>query len=71
MILVAHIPPGLFEKHRFYYWFYTYYNDVFLALINKHRDVIGSMHFGHHHTDTFRVLYNQTGQPLSSASGLV
>lgn len=58
VILLAHIPPGLFEKHPFYYWYYPYYNDVMLALLEKHKDTIGSMHFGHHHTDTFRVLYN-------------
>ena len=62
VIVVAHIPPGVFEKHRDYHWFYPFYNEMFASLLKKHSSTIGSVHMAHHHTDSFRVLYDDIGE---------
>ncbi|KAK2157187.1 hypothetical protein LSH36_196g05044 [Paralvinella palmiformis] len=66
VIVVAHVPPGVFEKHRNKHWFYPYYNDLFLFLLKKHSAIIGSVHMAHHHTDSFRVHYEDDGTPVTS-----
>ena len=64
-MLVGHVPPGQFEKHSNTYWFRPFFNDVFLQLLRKHADVIASAHFAHHHSDTFKVIYDQTSGQLT------
>lgn len=61
-IVIGHVPPGLFEKHEYYYWYYEFYNEVFCGLLRKHNQTISSLHFSHHHTDTFRVFYDNKGE---------
>ena len=60
-MVIAHIPPGTFEKHRDKHWFYPYYNDAFLFLLQKFHDTIGSIHMAHHHTDTFKLVRDTEG----------
>jgi sphingomyelin phosphodiesterase acid-like 3 len=62
VILIGHVPPGLFEKHNYTYWYRPFFNNVFLQLLRKHSDVIASAHFAHHHTDTFRVVADDNGK---------
>ena len=62
-LVIAHVPPGVFEKHRDYHWYYPLYNEAFVRLVRKHAASIGSMHMAHHHTDSFRLLQGNTGQP--------
>ena len=71
VILVAHIPPGQFEKHANYKWFYDYYNEVFISLLKKHEGTIGSTHMGHHHTDSFRVVYADDGERIFFSASAV
>ena len=61
-MIITHIPPGMFEKHRSKYWFYPEKNNEFHNLLLKHADVIGSFHAGHHHTDSFKVVYGANGK---------
>jgi hypothetical protein len=56
VLVLAHVPPGKFEKHRDYDWFYPYYNEMFTFQLQKFSDVIGSVHMAHHHTDTYRLI---------------
>ena len=66
VIIVAHVPPGVFEKHPSKYWFYPKFNTRFVELLRDHADTIGSMHFAHHHTDSFRMVYSDSrGRYLS------
>ena len=62
VIFVQHIPPGKFEKHKSYHWFYPSHNVRFIELVRNFADVIGSMHSAHHHTDSFRVFYDNNGK---------
>ena len=63
-MIITHIPPGMFEKHRSKYWFYPEKNNQFHDLLLKHAGVIGSFHAGHHHTDSFKVVYDANGKYL-------
>ncbi|KAK6633579.1 hypothetical protein RUM44_004186 [Polyplax serrata] len=68
--LVGHIPPGVDERqggglppsqfayqHRF--------NRKYLQLVRKYSDTIVGQFFGHLHSDTFRIVYSETGVPVS------
>ena len=59
VMIIAHVPPGKFEKHRNYHWYYDYYNWQFVKLLQKHGEVIGSVHMAHHHTDSFRLVWDK------------
>lgn len=66
VLLIGHVPPGQFEKHEDKHWFRPYYNQIFVELLRKHNRVFGSLHFGHHHTDTFRLFYDDKGTTVGS-----
>ncbi|WKY13215.1 hypothetical protein Q1695_004206 [Nippostrongylus brasiliensis] len=59
--IVAHIPPGAFERTPNFTWFRDEYNEKFLKLTVDYANVIGMMLFGHHHTDTFHLVKNNAG----------
>ncbi|NXW63043.1 ASM3B phosphodiesterase, partial [Eurystomus gularis] len=63
--IVGHVPPGFFEKKRGKPWFRRNFNDRYLKIVQKHHRVIAAQFFGHHHTDSFRMFYNDTGSPIS------
>ncbi len=62
VIIITHVPSGMFEKHPRKYWFYPEYNVRFNELLIKHSRVVGGVHAAHHHTDSFRVLYDTDGK---------
>ncbi|XP_013417120.1 acid sphingomyelinase-like phosphodiesterase 3b isoform X2 [Lingula anatina] len=64
--IVAHVPPGHFERHRTKYWFYPQFNKKFQDLIVKFSSVIAGMYFAHEHTDNFRLFYNQQDYPVAA-----
>ncbi|RVE62971.1 hypothetical protein OJAV_G00162290 [Oryzias javanicus] len=64
--IIGHVPPGFFEKKRHKPWFSPKFNRRYLDLIKKHHSVILGQFFGHHHTDCFRMFYNQDGLPIST-----
>lgn len=59
--IVGHIPPGFFEKKRGKPWFRRDFNERYLKIVQKHHRVIAAQFFGHHHTDSFRMFYSDTG----------
>uniref|UniRef100_A0A8C3BVF8 Acid sphingomyelinase-like phosphodiesterase n=1 Tax=Cairina moschata TaxID=8855 RepID=A0A8C3BVF8_CAIMO len=63
--IVGHIPPGFFEKKRGKPWFQSDFNKRYLKIVQKHHRVIAAQFFGHHHTDSFRMFYSDTGSPIN------
>ncbi|KAM4795827.1 acid sphingomyelinase-like phosphodiesterase 3b [Rhinophrynus dorsalis] len=64
--IVGHVPPGYFEKKRGKPWFRENFNKRYVDIIKKHHNVIQGQFFGHHHTDSFRMFYSDSGNPISS-----
>ncbi|NXT58850.1 ASM3B phosphodiesterase, partial [Pluvianellus socialis] len=63
--IVGHVPPGFFEKKRGKPWFRSGFNERYLKIVQKHHKVIAAQFFGHHHTDSFRMFYSDTGSPIN------
>ncbi|KAG8506761.1 Acid sphingomyelinase-like phosphodiesterase 3b, partial [Galemys pyrenaicus] len=63
--IIGHVPPGFFEKTRNKAWFREGFNEEYLKVIRKHHRVIAGQFFGHHHTDSFRMFYDDAGAPIS------
>ncbi|XP_032566151.1 acid sphingomyelinase-like phosphodiesterase 3b isoform X1 [Chiroxiphia lanceolata] len=63
--LVGHVPPGFFEKKRGKAWFRRGFNERYLGIVQRHHRVIAAQFFGHHHTDSFRMFYSDTGSPIN------
>ncbi|MPC31100.1 Acid sphingomyelinase-like phosphodiesterase 3b [Portunus trituberculatus] len=61
--LVGHIPPGTFEryqqKRKGFHWYQPRYNDRFTQLVQQHAHVIEAQFFAHHHTDSFRLFFEE------------
>ncbi|XP_067386834.1 acid sphingomyelinase-like phosphodiesterase 3b [Emydura macquarii macquarii] len=64
--IVGHIPPGFFEKKRGKPWFRKHFNKRYTEIVQKHHGVIAAQFFGHHHTDSFRMFYNDGGSPINT-----
>ncbi|XP_075706661.1 acid sphingomyelinase-like phosphodiesterase 3b [Rhinoderma darwinii] len=64
--IVGHVPPGYFEKKRGKPWFRENFNKRYIEIIQKHHKVIQGQFFGHHHTDSFRMFYSNSGNPIGS-----
>ncbi|XP_037673883.1 acid sphingomyelinase-like phosphodiesterase 3b [Choloepus didactylus] len=63
--IIGHIPPGFFEKARNVAWFWQAFNKRYLEVVRRHHQVIAGQFFGHHHTDSFRMFYDDAGAPIS------
>uniref|UniRef100_A0A3Q2H9K1 Sphingomyelin phosphodiesterase acid like 3B n=1 Tax=Equus caballus TaxID=9796 RepID=A0A3Q2H9K1_HORSE len=63
--IIGHVPPGFFEKTRNKAWFREGFNEEYLKVVQKHHRVIAGQFFGHHHTDSFRMFYDDAGAPIS------
>uniref|UniRef100_A0A8C5NZH4 Acid sphingomyelinase-like phosphodiesterase 3b n=1 Tax=Jaculus jaculus TaxID=51337 RepID=A0A8C5NZH4_JACJA len=63
--VIGHVPPGFFEKARNKAWFREGFNQEYLKVVQKHHGVIAGQFFGHHHTDSFRMFYDDAGAPIS------
>ncbi|XP_069479164.1 acid sphingomyelinase-like phosphodiesterase 3b [Ambystoma mexicanum] len=64
--IVGHVPPGMFEMKRNKGWFRPHFNKRYVDIIKKYHQVIAAQFFGHHHTDTFRMFYSDSGSPVST-----
>lgn len=62
--IIGHVPPGFFEKKRSKPWFTPKFNAQYLRLIQNHHSVIVGQFFGHHHTDSFRMIYSSKGNSM-------
>ncbi|CAE1299558.1 SMPDL3 [Acanthosepion pharaonis] len=57
-ILMAHVPPGSFERSLNITWMYTAFNDRLVDILKKHNHVISAQIYGHEHTDSFKIIYD-------------
>uniref|UniRef100_A0A8C9IEK7 Sphingomyelin phosphodiesterase acid like 3B n=1 Tax=Piliocolobus tephrosceles TaxID=591936 RepID=A0A8C9IEK7_9PRIM len=64
--IVGHVPPGFFEKTQNKAWFQEGFNEKYLTVLWKHGRAIAGQFFRHHHTDSFRMLYDDAGAPISA-----
>ncbi|XP_062890929.1 acid sphingomyelinase-like phosphodiesterase 3b [Mobula hypostoma] len=62
--IIGHVPPGSFEKKRKVFWFHQHFNERYTKIIQKYHSVIAGQFFGHHHTDSFRMFYSDSGSPI-------
>lgn len=58
IIIMAHVPPGGFERSMNITWMYPAFNDRLVEILMKHNHVISSQIFGHEHTDSFKIIYD-------------
>ncbi|KAJ6642014.1 Acid sphingomyelinase-like phosphodiesterase 3a [Pseudolycoriella hygida] len=68
--IVGHIPPGSDERQvgslpNGHTTFSEKNNLRYLRLIRRHANIIRGQFFGHLHSDSFRIIYNEMGQPVS------
>jgi len=66
--LFGHIPPGIYERHynlNALHWYQDRFNRKYLQLVQTYSDVIAGQFFGHAHTDSFRIIYDDYGRPIS------
>ena len=63
VILLSHVPPGLFEEYSSLMWFYDKFNTQYVRILQKFSDVITSQIYGHEHTDSYRILKDSNGKP--------
>ncbi|XP_063217547.1 acid sphingomyelinase-like phosphodiesterase 3b [Bacillus rossius redtenbacheri] len=68
--LVGHIPPGVDERQSGALVtpqasFQEKFNRQYLRLVRKYSDIIVGQFFGHLHSDSFRIIYADTGRPVS------
>ncbi|KAL3276582.1 hypothetical protein HHI36_011954 [Cryptolaemus montrouzieri] len=72
--LVGHMAPGSDERQRGAFpathpqAFTDHHNRRYLKLVRRYADIIVGQFFGHLHSDTFRVIYNEHGKYEAKAS---
>ncbi|XP_069125849.1 acid sphingomyelinase-like phosphodiesterase 3b [Argopecten irradians] len=64
VILFSHIAPGYFEKYEGMMWFYDDYNYEYVKILQTFNDVIATQIYGHEHTDSFRLVKDNFGEPV-------
>lgn len=67
--LVGHHPPGADERQRgalppSHAAYSDHHNKKYLRIVRKYADIIVGQFFGHLHSDTFRIVYNEKGKTL-------
>lgn len=63
--IVGHTPPGIDDRESGAAVLSERHNTKYLQVIRLYSDIIRGQFFGHWHTDTFRVVYSDTGLPVS------
>ena len=61
VIILSHVPPGIFEKYNSLMWFYNKFNTRYVRILQKFSDIITAQIYGHEHTDSFRILNDTQG----------
>ncbi|XP_073978729.1 acid sphingomyelinase-like phosphodiesterase 3b [Rhodnius prolixus] len=66
--LVGHVAPGFDERQGAppRLTLAPEHNDRYLRLIQRYSDIITGQFFGHLHSDTFRLIYDNIGVPVST-----
>jgi sphingomyelin phosphodiesterase acid-like 3 len=61
------MPPGVDERQNggispYHDVFQERFNQRYLKLVRKYSDIIVGQFFGHLHSDSFRIVYSDTGK---------
>lgn len=59
--IVGHTPPGVDDHEKGAATLNEKHNTRYLQLVRLYSDIIRGQFFGHWHSDTFRVIYSDTG----------
>lgn len=59
--IVGHTPPGVDDHESGAAALSERHNTRYLQVVRLYADIIRGQFFGHWHTDTFRVIYSDTG----------
>lgn len=70
VLITAHIPPGIHTPNGFS-WMYPEYNGMLVNILRRHASTIVGMHFGHDHSDEFKILPDVQGSTPFFLSYLV
>ncbi|KAL1494023.1 hypothetical protein ABEB36_009696 [Hypothenemus hampei] len=70
--IVGHIAPGSNERHKgqttpAHEMYKEHHNRRYLKIVRKYEPIIVGQFFGHLHSDSFRVIYSESGRPISWA----
>lgn len=63
--IVGHTPPGVDERESGAAALSERHNTKYLEFVRRYSDIIRGQFFGHWHSDTYRVVYSDTGLPAS------
>lgn len=68
------MPPGVDERQNggispFHEVFQERFNQRYLKLVRRYSDIIVGQFFGHLHSDSFRIIYSDTGKICRSTNG--
>ena len=63
VLLTAHIPPGIHTPGGGQ-WMYKTFNDILVNTLKRYAHTIVGMHFGHEHSDGFKILSDENGNTL-------
>lgn len=67
---MGHTPPGVDDRESGAAVLSERHNKRYLQMIRLYSDIIRGQFFGHWHSDTFRVVYSDTGTCVCSSSFL-
>lgn len=59
--IVGHTPPGVADHENGAVALNEKHNTRYLQVVRLYSDIIRGQFFGHWHSDTFRVIYSDTG----------
>jgi len=62
VLIAGHLPPGVCGRCGNVSWMRPSFNKKFVSLLQKYHSVIVAAIFGHEHTDSFRVVYDDGGE---------
>ncbi|XP_043678182.1 acid sphingomyelinase-like phosphodiesterase 3b isoform X1 [Vespula pensylvanica] len=65
VFIVGHTPPGVDDRESGAATLNERHNAKYLQVVRQNADIIRGQFFGHWHSDTFRVIYSDTGNPVS------
>ncbi|XP_019760900.2 acid sphingomyelinase-like phosphodiesterase 3a isoform X1 [Dendroctonus ponderosae] len=70
--LVGHVAPGRDERQRGLFSpahkaYTSFHNQKYIEIIRNYSRVIAGQFFGHLHSDTFRIMHDKNGRPISWA----
>lgn len=61
VLVTAHVPPGLNPTPDRIPWMYPQYNSKLNNIFMNYTQQIVGMHFGHEHSDNFRIYHDDAG----------